>query len=60
MWQMLYLDSGKLFMSLTKCSKPFNILVNEFQSKGDVIDAVCNLPSLVPLMSGFKLPKFRG
>ena len=58
MWQMLYLDSGKLFMSLTKCSKPFNILVNEFQSKGDVI-AVC-ASSFVPLMSGFKLPKFRG
>ena len=59
MWQMLYLDSGKLFMSLTKCSKPFNILVNEFQSQRDVIDAVC-ASSFVPLMSGFKLPKFRG
>ena len=51
--------SGRLFVSLTKASNKGNLLVSNFRSKTDLIDAVC-ASSFVPIMSGWTPPRFRG
>ena len=52
-------SNGRLHISLTQASKMKNLLISEFQSKEDLVDAVC-ASSFVPLMSGVKPPRFRG
>ena len=50
--------SGRLCISVTKVRNMKNELVSEFQSKADVIEAVC-ASAFIPGMSGWRLPKFR-
>jgi len=52
-------SNGRLYISLTKASNKSNMLINEFLSKEDLVDAVC-ASSFVPVMSGLIPPKFRG
>ena len=51
--------SGRLFVSLTKARNKKNVLVSEFSSKRDLIDAVCS-SSFIPVISGWRPPTFRG
>ena len=51
--------SGRLFVSLTKARNKKNVLVSEFSSKADLIEAVC-ASCFVPVMSGWRPPVFRG
>ncbi|XP_045376535.2 1-acylglycerol-3-phosphate O-acyltransferase PNPLA3 isoform X2 [Camelus bactrianus] len=51
--------SGRLFISLTRVSDGENVLVSDFQSKDEVIDAlICS--SFIPFFFGFIPPSFRG
>uniref|UniRef100_A0A8D0Z962 Acylglycerol transacylase n=1 Tax=Sus scrofa TaxID=9823 RepID=A0A8D0Z962_PIG len=51
--------SGKLCISLTRVSDGKNVLVSDFRSKEEVLDALlCS--SFIPLVSGFIPPSFRG
>nr|XP_031527680.1 1-acylglycerol-3-phosphate O-acyltransferase PNPLA3 isoform X2 [Vicugna pacos] len=51
--------SGRLFVSLTRVSDGENVLVSDFQSKDEVIDAlICS--SFIPFIFGFIPPSFRG
>ncbi|NP_001139598.1 patatin-like phospholipase domain-containing protein 3 [Sus scrofa] len=51
--------SGKLCISLTRVSDGKNVLVSDFRSKEEVLDALlCS--SFIPLVSGFISPSFRG
>jgi len=52
-------SNGRLYLSLTKASNKSNMLISEFISKDDLVDAVC-ASSFVPVMSGLIPPKFRG
>ncbi|KAM5251086.1 1-acylglycerol-3-phosphate O-acyltransferase PNPLA3 isoform 2-T2 [Hipposideros larvatus] len=53
------LISGKVAISLTRVSDLENILVSDFQSKDEVVDAlVCS--TFVPFVSGVIPPSFRG
>jgi len=50
--------SGKVFISLTRISDGKNVLVSEFSSNEELIDAVvCS--SFIPVFSGYIPPKFR-
>lgn len=49
----------RLFVSITKVSNKANLLVSQFESKEDLVDAV-SASSFVPMMSGYIPPKFRG
>ncbi|XP_045635743.1 1-acylglycerol-3-phosphate O-acyltransferase PNPLA3 isoform X2 [Ursus americanus] len=51
--------SGKMFISLTRVSDGENVLVSDFQSKDEVVDALlCS--SFIPFFSGIIPPSFRG
>ncbi|EDM15608.1 similar to adiponutrin, isoform CRA_a [Rattus norvegicus] len=51
--------SGKVYISLTRVSDGENVLVSEFHSKDEVVDAlVCSC--FIPLFSGLIPPSFRG
>ncbi|KRZ92723.1 Uncharacterized protein T08_6254 [Trichinella sp. T8] len=51
--------SGRLHLSLTRLSDGRNVMVSEFHSKEDLVDAlVCS--AFIPFYSGTKAPKFRG
>lgn len=51
--------SGKVHISLTRVSDGENVLVSEFHSKDEVVDAlVCSC--FIPLFSGLIPPSFRG
>ncbi|XP_034372866.1 1-acylglycerol-3-phosphate O-acyltransferase PNPLA3 isoform X1 [Arvicanthis niloticus] len=51
--------SGKVYISLTRVSDGKNVLVSEFHSKDEVVDAlVCSC--FIPLFSGLIPPSFRG
>ncbi|XP_070264962.1 1-acylglycerol-3-phosphate O-acyltransferase PNPLA3-like [Myotis yumanensis] len=53
------LISGKMCISLTRVSDWENVLVSEFQSKDDVVDAlICT--SFIPYFCGLIPPTFRG
>ncbi|XP_034843226.1 1-acylglycerol-3-phosphate O-acyltransferase PNPLA3 isoform X1 [Mirounga leonina] len=53
------LISGKMCISLTRVSDGENVLVSDFQSKDEVVDAlVCS--SFIPFFSGIIPPSFRG
>nr|KAF6370109.1 hypothetical protein mMyoMyo1_015458 [Myotis myotis] len=53
------LISGKMCISLTRVSDWENVLVSEFQSKDDVVDAlICS--SFIPFFFGLIPPTFRG
>uniref|UniRef100_A0A8C0SBR2 Acylglycerol transacylase n=2 Tax=Canis lupus familiaris TaxID=9615 RepID=A0A8C0SBR2_CANLF len=53
------LISGKTCISLTRVSDGENVLVSEFQSKEEVVDALlCS--SFIPFFSGIIPPSFRG
>ncbi|XP_028644589.1 1-acylglycerol-3-phosphate O-acyltransferase PNPLA3 isoform X2 [Grammomys surdaster] len=53
------LISGKVYISLTRVSDGENVLVSEFHSKDEVVDAlVCSC--FIPLFSGLIPPSFRG
>jgi len=53
------LASGKLFISFTRVSDFQNVVVSEFTSNRDLIDAlVCT--SFIPFYSGVKPPKYQG
>ena len=47
-------SNGRLYLSLTKASNKSNMLISEFISKDDLVDAVC-ASSFVPVMSGLEL-----
>ena len=49
----------KCFISITKASNKSNLLISEFESKEDLVEAV-SASSFVPMMSGYIPPKFRG
>eukprot|EP00092_Neocalanus_flemingeri_P041707 GFUD01045428.1.p1 GENE.GFUD01045428.1~~GFUD01045428.1.p1 ORF type:complete len:371 (-),score=64.19 GFUD01045428.1:84-1196(-) len=51
--------SGRLHISMTKLSDRSNLLVSEFFSKSDLLDALL-ASSFVPMMSGWLPPRFRG
>ena len=51
--------SGRLFISMTKVPIGPNVLVSEYHSKSDLIDALL-ASSFVPMFSGLYPPKFRG
>eukprot|EP00092_Neocalanus_flemingeri_P026542 GFUD01028766.1.p1 GENE.GFUD01028766.1~~GFUD01028766.1.p1 ORF type:complete len:371 (+),score=48.79 GFUD01028766.1:38-1150(+) len=51
--------SGRLHISITKLEDRSNLLVSEFYSKSDLLDAILG-SSFVPMMSGWHAPKFRG
>ncbi|XP_037371049.1 1-acylglycerol-3-phosphate O-acyltransferase PNPLA3 [Talpa occidentalis] len=51
--------SGKVYLSLTRVADWKNVLVSEFQSKEEVIDALlCS--TFIPFYCGFIPPSFRG
>ncbi|XP_051016077.1 1-acylglycerol-3-phosphate O-acyltransferase PNPLA3 [Acomys russatus] len=51
--------SGRVYISLTRVSDGENVLVSDFQSKDEVVDAlVCSC--FIPLFSGLIPPSFRG
>ncbi|XP_058424166.1 1-acylglycerol-3-phosphate O-acyltransferase PNPLA3-like isoform X3 [Diceros bicornis minor] len=53
------LISGKMFISLTRVSDGENVLVSDFQSKDEVVDALlCS--SFIPFYVGLIPPSFRG
>ncbi|XP_039719162.1 1-acylglycerol-3-phosphate O-acyltransferase PNPLA3 isoform X1 [Pteropus medius] len=53
------LTSGRMFVSLTRVSDWRNVLVSEFRSKDEVVDAlVCSC--FIPILSGLIPPSFRG
>ncbi|XP_060045107.1 1-acylglycerol-3-phosphate O-acyltransferase PNPLA3 isoform X2 [Erinaceus europaeus] len=53
------LTSGKLCISLTRVSDGKNVLVSDFESKDEVVDAlVCS--SFIPFFTGLIPPTFRG
>ncbi|KAM4883366.1 1-acylglycerol-3-phosphate O-acyltransferase PNPLA3 [Thomomys bottae] len=53
------LVSGKMYISLTRVSDGENVLVSDFQSKDEVVDAVlCSC--FIPFFSGLIPPSFRG
>ncbi|XP_069855998.1 1-acylglycerol-3-phosphate O-acyltransferase PNPLA3 [Dipodomys merriami] len=53
------LVSGKLYISLTRVSDGENVLVSDFHSKDEVVDAVlCSC--FIPFFSGLIPPSFRG
>lgn len=51
--------SGRLYISMTRISDRSNLLVSEFYSKSDLLDALL-ASSFVPMMSGWFPPRFRG
>jgi len=51
--------SGRLFISMTKVPVGPNVLVSQFHSKSDLIDALL-ASSFVPVFSGLYPPRFRG
>eukprot|EP00092_Neocalanus_flemingeri_P071630 GFUD01088071.1.p1 GENE.GFUD01088071.1~~GFUD01088071.1.p1 ORF type:complete len:330 (-),score=48.26 GFUD01088071.1:66-1055(-) len=51
--------SGRLHFSMTKVPQFSNIVVNQFTTKSDVIDALC-CTAFIPWVSGWFPPKFRG
>jgi len=51
--------SGRLFISMTKVPIGPNVLVSQFRSKSDLIDALL-ASSFVPMFSGLYPPRFRG
>ncbi|EFB22959.1 hypothetical protein PANDA_012525, partial [Ailuropoda melanoleuca] len=51
--------SGKMFISLTRVSDGENVLVSDFQSKDEVVDALlCS--TFIPFFCGIIPPSFRG
>ncbi|KRZ33750.1 Uncharacterized protein T4B_15358 [Trichinella pseudospiralis] len=51
--------NGRLHLSLTRLSDGRNVMISEFYSKEDLVDAlVCS--AFIPFYSGTKAPKFRG
>ncbi|XP_022374832.1 patatin-like phospholipase domain-containing protein 3 [Enhydra lutris kenyoni] len=53
------LISGKMYISLTRVSDGENVLVSDFQSKEEVVDALlCS--SFIPFFCGIIPPSFRG
>jgi len=64
-WELLLPDdiaekaSGRLHISMTKLSDRSNLLVSQFISKSDLLDALL-ASSFVPMMSGWFPPRFRG
>ncbi|XP_070646650.1 1-acylglycerol-3-phosphate O-acyltransferase PNPLA3-like isoform X1 [Bos indicus] len=53
------LVSGKMVISLTRVSDGKNVLVSDFHSKDEVVDALC-CSSYVPFICGWIPPSFRG
>jgi len=51
--------SGRLHISMTRLSDRSNLLISEFYSKSDLLDALL-ASSFVPMMSGWFPPRFRG
>ncbi|EDV29289.1 uncharacterized protein TRIADDRAFT_18188 [Trichoplax adhaerens] len=51
--------SGRLFISLTRLSDMQNVMISEFHSKNDLIEALCT-SSFVPIWSGMTPIIYRG
>ena len=51
--------SGRLYISMTKIADRSNLLVHQFSSKQELLEAL-RASSFVPFMSGWRPPRFRG
>ena len=51
--------SERLYISVTRIADRTNLLVNQFATKQELLEAL-RASSFVPLMSGWNLPRFRG